>query len=153
VPGIRSPMFGRGRVGHRGQQRPVGSRLAQQGDGPGSRAGREGAGPKILICDNRKPQPAPAQDTVSVLFGMEGVEVTEAERGDDGHAGTISAHDSPAIPQSSWSASEWLLPYQRPADPAGKQDRRVRYIRQLRNIGIGNRDFSPGPPARYFVLA
>ena len=28
-----------------------------------------------------------------------------------GHAGTTSEHGSPAIPQLSWSASEWLLPY------------------------------------------
>jgi transposase len=29
-------------------------------------------------------EPAPAQDTASVLFGMDGVEVTDAERGADG---------------------------------------------------------------------
>ena len=28
------------------------------------------------------------------------------------HAGTTSEQDSPAIPQLSWSASEWRLPYQ-----------------------------------------
>ena len=35
----------------------------------------------MTIKDNG---PAPAQDTASVLFGMDGVAVTEAERGDDG---------------------------------------------------------------------
>jgi transposase len=35
----------------------------------------------VTIKDNG---PAPAQDTASVLFGMDGVAVTEAERGDDG---------------------------------------------------------------------
>jgi hypothetical protein len=34
---------------------------------------------------------------------------TDATR--PGHAGTTSEHASPAIPQLSWSASEWLLPY------------------------------------------
>jgi hypothetical protein len=35
----------------------------------------------VTIKDN---EPAPAQDTASVLFGMDGVEVTEAEREADG---------------------------------------------------------------------
>jgi hypothetical protein len=35
----------------------------------------------------------------------------QAEATKPGHAGTTSEHASPAIPQLSWSASEWLLPY------------------------------------------
>jgi SRSO17 transposase len=56
--------------------------------------------PKPDACSPTCPRPAAPRT------GWPGGAATKPD-----HAGTTSAHASPAIPQLSWSANEWLLPY------------------------------------------
>jgi transposase len=56
-------------------------------------------------------EPAPAQDTASVLFGMNGVEVTEAERGDDGRLMVWARITLPAACPACGTVSESVHQY------------------------------------------
>jgi transposase len=62
----------------------------------------------VTIKDNG---PAPAQDTASVLFGMDGVEVTEAERGDDGRLTVWARITLPAACPACGTVSESVHQY------------------------------------------
>jgi transposase len=55
--------------------------------------------------------PAPAQDTASVLFGMDGVEVTEAERGADGRLTVWARITLPAMCPGCGTVSEKVHQY------------------------------------------
>jgi transposase len=55
--------------------------------------------------------PAPAQDTASVLFGMDGVEVTEAERGADGRLTVWARITIPAVCPGCGAVSEKVHQY------------------------------------------
>ena len=55
--------------------------------------------------------PAPAQDTASVLFGMDGVEVTEAERGADGRLTVWARITLPAVCPGCGTVSEKVHQY------------------------------------------
>jgi transposase len=55
--------------------------------------------------------PAPAQDTASALFGMDGVEVTEAERGADGRLTVWARITIPAICPGCGTVSEKVHQY------------------------------------------
>jgi transposase len=56
-------------------------------------------------------EPAPAQDTASVLFGMNGVEVAEAERGDDGRLTVWARITLPAVCPACGTVSESVHQY------------------------------------------
>jgi transposase len=62
----------------------------------------------VTIKDN---EPAPAQDTASVLFGMDGVEVTEAERGGDGRLMVWARITLPAACPACGTVSESVHQY------------------------------------------
>jgi transposase len=62
----------------------------------------------VTIKDN---EPAPAQDKASVLFGMNGVEVTEAERGDDGRLMVWARITLPAACPACGTVSESVHQY------------------------------------------
>lgn len=62
----------------------------------------------MTIKDN---EPALAQDTASVLFGMNGVEVTEAERGDDGRLMVWARITLPAACPACGTVSESVHQY------------------------------------------
>ena len=62
----------------------------------------------MTIKDN---EPAPAQDKASVLFGMNGVEVTEAERGDDGRLMVWARITLPAACPACGTVSESVHQY------------------------------------------
>jgi hypothetical protein len=62
----------------------------------------------VTIKDN---EPAPAQDTASVLFGMNGVEVKEAERGDDGRLTVWARITLPAACPACGTVSESVHQY------------------------------------------
>jgi transposase len=62
----------------------------------------------VTIKDN---EPAPAQDTASLLFGMNGVEVTEAERGDGGRLMVWARITLPAACPACGTVSESVHQY------------------------------------------
>jgi transposase len=92
----------------------------------------------VRIKDN---EPAPAQDTASVLFGMDGVTVTDTERGDDGRLTIWARVTLPAVCPCCGAVSGKVHQYvtTRPRDVrACGQDVDVRLVKRRMRCAAGD---------------